>query len=82
MEGRMEVNEDMMKIREQLRQLQERVESARRTGDEQYRSLLGVVPDLERGIELSLKVLNTIFPFLPMPPDSLVLIFFFQGVQE
>ncbi|CAK9233782.1 unnamed protein product [Sphagnum troendelagicum] len=72
MEGRMEVNEDMMKIREQLRQLQERVESARRTGDEQYRSLLGVMPDLERGIELSLKVLNTSFPFLPMPPDSLV----------
>lgn len=55
----MEGGEDeILALREQLRQVQGRVEHLRRIGVEQSRSLAVTVPDLEAAVELSLKVID------------------------
>ena len=48
--------EEVVALREQLRQVQGRVEHLRRIGLEQSRSLAVTVPELEAAVELSLKV--------------------------
>lgn len=48
--------EEIVALREQLRQVQGKVEHLRRIGLEQSRSLAVTVPDLETAVELSLKV--------------------------
>lgn len=51
-----EAADEIMALREQLRQVQGKVEHLRRVGWEQSRSLAVTVPHLNSAVELSLKV--------------------------
>lgn len=58
--------EEIVVMREHLRQLRDKVEHNRRRADEQLKSLANLVPDLLPSIELSLKVSGVFFPSLDM----------------